>query len=163
MTRFYKKIENTIELNALDQVAAAEGKQAIGIGSSGSLYKWDRINRKAVKITPAEAMAILAVEQELLDKIISTRGTYIIEEPAPEIAPEPVVPTVDLSEVKEMINESRRLLKEARDQSEASHLDIYGKIDDLHLAILDELKKVNDAIADVAKDVAVIRKAIVLE
>lgn len=96
MSRFYKKIESSIELKAYDDVAAAVGAQAVGISASGALYKWDRHGKKVEKINSSEALEILKVNPEQLEKIIETRGAYVIDAPV-EIAeaevPLPVIET----------------------------------------------------------------------
>ena len=91
MKRFYKKIDSTLELKTLDDLAVAEEKRAVGISNSGSLYKWNREVRRPEKINASDATSILQVTPEELDKIIETRGAFEIVEPVEEVpVPEPV-------------------------------------------------------------------------
>lgn len=84
MKRFYKKIDSTLELKTLDDLAAADGKEAVGISNSGSLYKWNRETKRPEKINNSEAISILQVTPVELNKIVVTRGTFELIEPVQE-------------------------------------------------------------------------------
>lgn len=120
MKRFYKKIDSTLELKTLDDLAATDGKEAVGISNSGSLYKWNREAKKAEKISSHTAEAILDVSSGEIEKIIETRGLCEIEEIQEEtIIPDPVITVLveeEIQGVKQEHNDSIMLIQELRDE-----------------------------------------------
>lgn len=131
--RFYRSVKSSTDMLKLFQEAQKEGKEAVGISSSGTLFKWDTVGKKAVPITEKEAASILDVSLEDMAKIQSSRGEYQVAE-------------------EEIIHEESVLIDgEIEIPEEKCNCDIYHKeIEDLKASIakdketIQELKQENE-------------------
>lgn len=158
MKRYYKKIDSTLELKNFDDVAAEVGNVAVGISNSGSLYKWNRETRRPEKISNSEAVEILQITPEELDKIIETRGAFEIVKPveeAPVQEPTPVEVVTPTEEVKQEVQEVcikahyddvvalikvvHDEVKSLKEELHAENIDLKAKIDNLE-NVVTELK-----------------------
>lgn len=59
MSRHYGIIVANSNLKDLEAAAKVEGKHAVGITKSGTLYKWNSETRRAVQVSVVEAAEII--------------------------------------------------------------------------------------------------------
>ena len=76
--KFYGLIGTHKDLGELERLALQKDKHAVGVTKNGRLYKYDLRIRQAVEIKPAEAAEILECTLDDIDKIIETKGRYIL-------------------------------------------------------------------------------------
>lgn len=160
MTKFYKKIDTSNDMKLLDEQAAQLGVQAVGISNQGTLYKWDRKGKNIEKITTLEAMEILQLDQDTLDKIVISRGAYVIEEP---------------KEVIEEQTETANSAAESPDKDESLVLlkSIDSHLEDIKSLLTNEIKNnsiytdrfynLEDKINSINETLKVIKSGLILE
>lgn len=78
MTRFYKQIANANDLQALQYEAEKEGMTAIGISTSGQLYRYDSLQKRVVNTNEVYAANLLETTIDNIRKIVETKGEFQI-------------------------------------------------------------------------------------
>lgn len=146
MKKYYKNIANTLQLKELDDLAAAEGKVAVGVSDSGSLYIYSREFRKVEKINRTDAMNYLGVTSEELDKIIDSKGECVLE-----TIETPINPSVNQTD--EVIN----LVQESEKE------DPIGILTQSILELTQNQKRLENELEQVKSDLAAFKGSILLD
>ena len=152
---YYKNIKDVIDLKTLDAAAEIAGKQAVGITNAGSLYKWDRTNRKAETIGISEAALILDLREDVVKKFVEVRGNYVIE------APVQAAPVVEVKEVSVETKENEKLKEQL--ESIDNKLDEILKEIRANGAASNSINSIENKVDKLAEDLEAFKNSILLD